>query len=398
MHPVSQRGQVEPFHVMEVIKAAALRQATHGDVINLCVGQPSTPAPRPVLRAAREAIDAQVLGYTEALGVWPLRVAIADHYLHTYGVEVDPRQVAVTTGSSGAFTALFLAAFDVGDVVAVTRPGYAAYRNTLVALGCDVVEIDCGPATRYQPTVELLEALPRRPRGLVIASPANPTGTVLDPAELQAISKWCADNDCMLISDEIYHGVTYADDSGERTFGRTAWELSRDAAVVGSFSKYYSMTGWRLGWCLLPPDLLRPVELLLGNLNLCPPAVSQAAAIAAFDAESVAELETHVQRYADNRALLLHRLPDLGVHDFAPPDGAFYAWCDVRHLTHDSLGWCREVLDATGVAITPGVDFATSRPDADPELDGNHVVRISFCGNGSQLDEGIDRLVAHLGR
>ena len=272
----SRRGVVEPFHVMEVIKAAARRAESHGDVIWMCAGQPSTPAPRPVLAAAQTALSSQVLGYSEATGILVLREAIAAHHRDRYGIDVEADDVMVTTGSSGGFTAVFLAAFDVGDVVAMTRPGYPAYRNTLQALGCRVLELDCADDTRFQPTVSMLEDLPEPPAGLVVASPSNPTGTVIDPDELGRIAHWCAERGTLLISDEIYHGISY---------GRTcssAWQSCRDAVVVGSFSKYFSMTGWRLGWLLLPEALRRPVELLVGNLTICPPSIAQVPAVAAF--------------------------------------------------------------------------------------------------------------------
>jgi aspartate/methionine/tyrosine aminotransferase len=378
----SQRGAVEPFHVMEVLKAGAERARTHGDVILMCAGQPSTPAPEVVRAAAARALTEEVLGYTEATGIRPLREAIARHHARTYDIDVDPEQVCVTTGSSGGFTALFLAAFDVGDTVAMTRPGYPAYRNTLQSLGVRVHELACGPDTRYQPTVAMLDALPEPPAGLILASPANPTGTVVAPEELAAIATWCDAHDCLLISDEIYHGVSY-----ERECA-SAWQTSRTSVVVGSVSKYYSMTGWRLGWMLLPEVLARPVELLSGNLSICPPAVAQHAALACFTPEAEQELDGHVGRYAVNRDLLVDRLPDLGITSYAPPDGAFYAWCDVGHLTDDSTSWCREVLAHTGVAITPGVDF-------DP-VDGHRFVRLSFAGTTAEVTEALDRLRNYL--
>ena len=379
---LSVRGAVEPFHVMELIKAAAARQATHGDVISLCAGQPSTPAPEAARHAAVAAIEAGVLGYTEATGIRSLREGIAEHYAASYGLDVDPDQIVVATGSSGGFTALFLAAFDPGDVVAMSRPGYPAYRNTLHALGCRVVELDCGPQSRYQPTVAMLEALPEPPAGLVLASPSNPTGTIIDPAELAAIAAWCETHGTLLVSDEIYHGVSF----GRRC--ASAWETSRQAALVGSFSKYFSMTGWRVGWLVLPPHLVRPVELLLGNLNICAPAVAQAAALGALTPEARVELKAHVSRYAANRDLLLRRLPEIGVDRLAPPDGAFYLYLDVSRHTDDSQRWCQEVLDATGVALTPGVDFDL--------VEGRHFVRLCFAGTAAELDESIDRLAAHL--
>ncbi len=388
--PVSERGAVPPFYVMELVKAAARRAESHGDVIALNVGQPATPAPRAVLDAAHLALEGGSLGYTEALGLASLRVAIADHYRSRSGLDIDPGLIAVTTGSSAAFTAVFLAAFDAGDPVVVTRPGYPAYRNTLAALGCEVVELDCGPEVRYQPTATQLDRLASRlgraPRGVVLASPANPTGTVIDPAELARIAAWCADAGCLLISDEIYHGITFG-----AARAVSALEAGPGAAVVGSFSKFFSMTGWRLGWVVLPEPLVRPVELLLDNLNLCPPAISQASASAAFGDDALAELGGHVHRYAANRYLLLSRLPDLGVTSFAPPDGAFYAWLDVSHLTRDSSDWSARLLGATGVAVAPGIDFATTGV-GNPLLNGDRYIRVSLCGTTSDLDEGITRM------
>ncbi|WP_256842070.1 pyridoxal phosphate-dependent aminotransferase [Ornithinimicrobium cryptoxanthini] len=376
----SARSNVEPFYVMEVLAAAAERQRTHGDAISLCAGQPSTPAPQAVREAAARALDGELLGYTQATGILPLREAIAAHHRDWYDIDVTPDDVIVMTGSSGVFTTLFLAAFEPGDTVAMTRPGYPAYRNTLQALGCQVLELDCGPETRYQPTVAMLEALPEPPRGLIVASPANPTGTVIDPEELAAIARWCEEVGCLLISDEIYHGVTY---------GRpvaSAWQTSRQGVVVGSVSKYFSMTGWRLGWAVVPQELRRPLDVLTQNLTICPPAITQYAAVAAFSPQARVELEGHVQRYAVNRDLLLRRLPALGLGSFAPPDGAFYAWCDIAHLTDNSIRWCQDVLAATGVALTPGVDFDTAR--------GHQWVRLSFAGATEEIDEALDRLDA----
>lgn len=377
---VSQRSSVEPFHVMEVLKAAAERQRTHGDVIMLCAGQPSTPAPEPALEAAVAATTTQVLGYTESNGILPLRHAIADHHRDTTGVDVSPDDVVVFPGSSGAFTALFLAAFDVGDTVAMTRPGYPAYRNTLQALGCEVLELDCGPETRYQPTVEMLDALDEPPAGLIVASPANPTGTIIDAAVLADLARWCEEHGTLLVSDEIYHGLSY----GRPT--ASAWQTSREAVVVGSVSKYFSMTGWRIGWLLAPAALRRPLEVLTGNLNICPPTVAQYAALGAFTPQARAELDGHRERYAANRELLIRRLPEIGLRDYAPPDGAFYAWCDIGHLTDDSVRWCADLLADCGVALTPGVDFDT--------VEGHRKVRLSFAGSTAEVDEALDRMAA----
>ena len=379
---LSDRGRVEPFHVMEVAKAAAARQASHGDAILLCVGQPATPAPAAVRAAAQAAIAGEVLGYTVTPGIPELRGRIAAEYAARYRLDVEADEVVITTGSSAGFQLAVLAAFETGDAVALTRPGYPAYRNTLASLGFRVLDLDVGPDTRYQPTVELLDALPEVPAGLVVASPSNPTGTIIDTGELEALAAWCAAHDCLLISDEIYHGISYGRGCA------SAREFDTGAVVLGSVSKYHSMTGWRLGWLLLPPHLRRPVELLQGNLAICAPAVSQAAALAAFSPEARGELDGHVARYARNRDLLLRRLPELGITNLAPPDGAFYAWCDISHLTSDSLTWCADVLAATGVALAPGIDFDREG--------GGTMMRLSFCGGTDELAEALDRLAAHL--
>ncbi len=374
----SRRSQVEPFHVMDVWAAAALRQRTHGDVVNLAAGQPSTPAPAPVLRAARQALDSQLLGYTVTLGIDELREAIARYHGERYGIDVSAADVVVTTGSSGGFPLLFLAAFDPGDTVAMSRPGYPAYRNTLTALGCEVLELDCGPDTRFQPTVAMLEALDQPPAGLIVASPANPTGTILAAEELAALARWCDEHGTLLISDEIYHGISYGPTTA------SAWETSREAVVMGSASKYFCMTGWRLGWMLLPERLQRPVFRLSGNLTICPPAISQYAGVAAFTPESTAELDSHVHRYRTNRDLLLEGLPGLGLGDLAPADGAFYAYANIAHLTDDSTAWCARLLAETGVALAPGVDFDT--------VHGGSTVRLSFAGATADITEALERM------
>ncbi|MGZ4561669.1 MAG: pyridoxal phosphate-dependent aminotransferase [Mycobacteriaceae bacterium] len=374
----SRRSQVEPFHVMDVWAAAAQRQRTHGDVVNLAAGQPSTPAPGPVLRAAREALDSQLLGYTVTLGIPELRSAIARHHSERYGIDVQAAEVVITTGSSGGFPLLFLAAFDAGDTVVMSRPGYPAYRNTLTALGCRVRELDCGPDTRFQPTVAMLEELDEPPAGLIVASPANPTGTILAAEELAALARWCEGHGTLLVSDEIYHGISY----GPAT--ASAWETSREAVVMGSASKYFSMTGWRLGWMLVPERLLRAVDRLAGNMTICPPVLSQYAAVAAFTPESIVELDSHVHRYRANRGLLLRGLPALGLGDLAPADGAFYAYADISHLTEDSTAWCARLLAETGVALAPGVDFDT--------VHGGSTVRLSFAGSTADMAEALERM------
>ncbi|HYU65669.1 MAG TPA: pyridoxal phosphate-dependent aminotransferase [Jatrophihabitantaceae bacterium] len=379
---VSARGQVPPFYAMQVYVAAMARQQAGLPVYLLNVGQPGTPAPSTVLAAAHKVLDTDRIGYTSALGIPELRDAIANHYRRTYGLDVARSAVVATTGSSGGFLLAFLAAFEPGDVVVLARPGYPAYRNMLTALGCEVVELPCGPATRFQPSVAALDALDVRPAGLVVASPANPTGTMVTPAELAAITTWCDANGVRLISDEIYHGITF---SGEAS---CAWQTSRRAIVVNSFSKYFSMTGWRLGWLLVPDELLDSVDRLASNFTLCPPTLPQHAAIAAFDA--YAELDANVERYRANREFLLARLPEIGLDRLAPADGAFYIYADVSKWTDDSLAFGARLLAETGVAVAPGVDF-------DP-VDGGRYIRLSFAGDKVEIAQAVDLLGEWLGK
>ena len=361
MEPAA-RSAVAPFYVMRVLAAAA-RRAERGEVVyNLAAGQPSTAAPKSVLAAAHHALHGEILGYTETPGIAPLREAIARHYRRRYAIEVDPEDVVVTTGSSGGFLLAFLSAFDVGDRVGLPRPGYPGYRNILHALGCEVVDLPCGPETRYQPTAAMIDGLELD--GLVVASPANPTGTMLEPAELAALARHCAETGVRLISDEIYHGVTYTG------LTSSSWETDRSGFVVNSFSKYFSMTGWRIGWLLVPNDCADVLDALAGNLAICPPAPAQFAALGAFDAYD--ECDGHVRRYAVNRAILLDGLRALGIDRLAPADGAFYVYADVSHLTDDSAAFCADLLRTVGVAAAPGVDF-------DP-VDGHRFLRLAFSG------------------
>ncbi len=378
---VARRASIPPFIVMDVLRAANERAATGADVLHLEVGQPSTGAPNRVVEAARAALGRDVLGYTDALGIPPLRQAITRHYRDIYGVDVDPRRIVVTTGSSGAFILSFLASFDHGARVAVTAPGYPAYRNILSALGIQVVEIEVGPATRFQPTPALLDKAGKLD-GLIVASPANPTGTMLPAADLKVLADHCAARDIRLVSDEIYHGITY----GEAA--TTALALTDRAVVINSFSKYFSMTGWRLGWMVLPDELVRPVECLAQNLFISPPSLSQVAAVEVFGCRD--ELEANVKRYAANRAVLLDALPKAGLDRFAPPDGAFYLYVDVGHVTNDSADFCKRLLADTGVAITPGIDFDPSR--------GSRTLRFSFAGSTETMTEAARRLGAWLKR
>ncbi|MFG3519031.1 pyridoxal phosphate-dependent aminotransferase [Nocardia nova] len=388
MRSESRRSTVPTFYVMDVWKAAAERARTHGDVLVLAAGQPSTPAPVPVRRATQAALDAELLGYTETFGIPELRSAIAAHHRDTYGVEVESDDVVITTGSSGAFTLIFLAAFDIGDTVVVARPGYPAYRNTLTALGCRVIELDCGPQTRFQPTVAMLEELPEPPAGLIVASPANPTGTMIAPDELAALARWCDEHGTLLISDEIYHGIAYSGVDGDTEPVSSAWETSRESVVIGSVSKYFSMTGWRLGWMLAPARLRPALQRLASNMTVCPPAISQFAAAHAFGPEAKSELDGHVRRYARNRSLLLEGLPALGISDLAPADGAFYAYADIGHLSQDSTRWCADLLAHTGVALAPGIDFDTRN--------GHRTVRFSFAGGTADIEEALVRLGRYL--
>ena len=386
----ARRANVPPFHVMDLMAAAAERERTHGDLLSMLAGQPSTGAPRPVTdEAIRLLQSGDPLGYTPATGIRELREAIAGHHRRRYGIEVDADEVVVTTGSSGGFLLAFLAAFEVGDRVAIARPGYPCYRNVLTALGCEVVEIPTGPETRFQPTVEQLAALHESGQGvqgLVVASPANPTGTMLLPSELAALASYCEGAGIQLISDEIYHGVEYAPlvAGGGEPLARSAWETSREAVVFGSFSKYFSMTGWRIGWMLVPDRLRRAVDVLAGNFTICPPVLAQRACLAAFGPDTYAELDGHVERYAANRRLLLEGLPRLGITALAPADGAFYAYADIGHVTTDTMTFTRDLLARTGVAIVPGVDFDT--------VDGGRFVRFSFAGTGAVIEEALERM------
>lgn len=376
---VSKRGAIPPFFVMEVMRAAAEREAAGLEVLHMEVGQPSSGAPKGVVQAAATAVvGADPLGYTGALGIPPLRAAIAKWYKDRYGVEVPERRVVVTTGSSGAFQLGFLAAFDPGDRVAMASPSYPAYRHTLTAAGVIPVELPTGPEHRFQPTIDLLEALDEPVQGLIVASPANPTGTMLSREELTALSDWCRANGVRMVSDEIYHGLTYG------TAAVTAAEVNDQALVVNSFSKYFSMTGWRLGWMIVPDDLLRSVECLAQNLFISAPTLSQVSAVAAFDCTE--ELDGHVARYARNRALLLEELPKAGFTKMAPADGAFYIYADVSDMTDDSEALAKQILEETGIACTPGIDFDTAR--------GRRFLRFSFAGSEETIAEAARRLIA----
>ena len=378
---VSRRGGIDPFIVLQVLRAAGERAAAGKAVFPLQIGQPSTPAPAGAREAAKAAIDGRVLGYTDAPGIDALRRRIALHYREHYGEEVAPERVFVTTGSSGGFVLAFLAAFDAGARVVLTDPSYPCYRNMLGALGIETVQVPTGPDTRFQPTPELLERVEGPIDGLVVASPSNPTGSMLAPEALARLAAWCHDRGVRLVSDEIYHGIAYGMEEATAVG-------SPSAITVNSFSKYFSMTGWRVGWLVLPEDLTVAVERLGQNLFLNTPTVSQYAALAAFDCRE--ELEGNVRRYARNREILLSALPAMGIPDFAAPDGAFYVYADIGRLTNDSMAFCRRLLDETGVAITPGVDFDRER--------GSRAVRLSYCAATEDVEAAMDRLAAFVSR
>src|ERR1700730_684962 len=362
----SRRGLVPPFIAMDVLRAANEREALGHSVIHLEVGQPGTPAPAAVLDAARQALAQDRIGYTDALGIAPLREAIAGHYRERYGIAIEPAEIAVTTGSSAAFQLAFLAAFEPGDRVALAAPGYPAYRNILTALGLEPVLIEVGENAHYQPNPELL-AEAGALAGLIVASPANPTGTMIPAADLARLTEYCRERGIRLVSDEIYHGITY------ETAPQTARAFGDEVIVINSFSKYYSMTGWRLGWMVMPSDLARSVECLAQNFYISPPALSQLAALPVFGCRTA--LDGHVARYRANRDRLIATMRKAGLTRFAPAEGAFYLYVDVSALTRDSVEFCRRMLAETGVAVTPGRDF-------DP-LHGDAWVRLSFACSGA---------------
>ena len=386
----SRRSAVPPFAVMTVLQRVAELRASGREVISLCAGEPSQGAPSDVKRRLAELmIDRTPLGYSETFGLRPLREAIAGHYRRWYDLDVPVEQIAITTGSSGAFLVSFLAAFDPGDRVLLARPGYPAYRNILTSLGCEVVELACGPAERFQPTRALLDAaLADGPvAGLVVASPANPTGTMVDHDQLTDLVGWCRDHAVRLVSDEIYHGIVDADLAARVGPGCSAWQQDRSAVVISSFSKFWGMTGWRLGWALVPGDLVAAVDALAGNYALCAPVPAQHAAIEAFTDSSYAEAETAVREFAAARSLVLDAVDDLGWTKVAPADGAFYVWADIAEQLGphpDSTTWCAALLDAEGVAVTPGSDFDT--------VAGGTAIRLSLAAGPEAVGAALIRI------
>lgn len=364
-------SEIDPFYAMEINRLAHAHKGRA--VIHMEYGQPSTGAPKAALEIAHRVLDREAMGYWESR---PLQDALAAHYRRWYGLDVAPERFVLTCGASPALVLALTAFFEPGDRVVLARPGYVAYRNVLKALHLEPVEIACGPETRYQLAASHIAALDPAPKGVIVASPANPTGTIIPDAELKAIAEVSRARGAIVISDEIYHGLSYV--------GPAATMLAHDPAafIIGSFSKYFSMVAWRLGWLLAPEDKAERARAFCGNMFLTAPSLSQHAGVAALEATE--ELERHVDVYRTNRDLVLKALPRLGLDRIAPPDGAFYVYVDVGHLTNDSLAFCKEVLEATGVALAPGIDF-------DP-VEGRRYIRISFAVSTAETEEALRRL------
>jgi aspartate/methionine/tyrosine aminotransferase len=378
------RADIAPFIVMDIMAEAARIEQAGGRVVHLEVGQPAAPAPATARAAAARCLEAGKIGYTTALGIPPLRQRIARYYAETFGLEVSPERIVVTTGSSGAFILAFLALFQPGDRVAIANPGYPPYRQILKALGCEPVLIETGPETRWAITPETLLAEHRKAKlaGVLVASPANPTGTMMSGEALTALVGAAEEAGIRFVSDEIYHGLDYAFPAA------TAAAVSERVTVINSFSKYFCMTGWRVGWMVVPEPLVRAVERLQQNLAISVPTLSQVAAEAAFDGRK--EMEQVKRGYIENRRILTSGLPGIGIDRILPVDGAFYLYADVSRFTNDSLEFARRMLAEAGVAATPGVDF-------DPH-DGRHFIRFSYAGSAADMAEAIERLGGWLKR
>jgi len=364
---------IDPFYAMEISGLAHRLKAEGRSIIHMEYGQPSTGAPAKAIEVAHRILDTEAMGYWESEA---LKAGLARHYRRTYGLDIDPDRFVLTCGASPALVLALAANFDAGDRIAIARPGYVAYRNVVKALHLDPVEIACGAETRFQLAASHLEALDPSPKGIIVASPANPTGTIISAGELERIAQVCRARNIAVISDEIYHGISYVEPA------RTMLAFEPDTFVIGSFSKYFSMVAWRLGWLLAPAGLVQRARAFAGNMFLTAPSLSQHAGLAALDAHD--ELEAHVRVYRQNRDLLLQALPQLGLDRIAPPDGAFYLYVDVSHLTDDSLTFCKRLLLDTGVATAPGIDF-------DP-VDGRRHIRLSFAVSTPQTQDAIGRL------
>ncbi len=374
----SKRSNVPPFIVMDVMAAAAQREAQGAHIIHMEVGQPAAPAPRVAREAAVAALTHGRIGYTEALGLPGLRARIARHYADAYGLSIDPARVVVTTGSSGGFILAFLAMFEPGDRVALANPGYPPYRHILTALGCEPVLIETAAETRWALTPEALIAAHRKAplKGVLVASPANPTGTMMDAAALKRLIETAEAEGIRAISDEIYHGLDYA------FAAETAAKLSPSTVVINSFSKYFCMTGWRVGWMVAPEPLVRPIERLQQNLAISVPTLAQIAAEAAFDGRD--EMEAVKHGYEENRRILTEGLPKAGLDKFLPVDGAFYLYANIARFSDDGLDFAKRMLNEAGVAATPGLDF-------DPR-DGRHFLRFCYAGSAGEMHEAVKRI------
>ncbi|HEX3917511.1 MAG TPA: aminotransferase class I/II-fold pyridoxal phosphate-dependent enzyme [Caulobacteraceae bacterium] len=365
--------EIEPFQAIGVSRLAHRLKEQGRSILHMEFGQPSTGAPQAAIARAHQVLDTDGMGYWESP---QLRARLARHYRDSYGLDVDPDGFILTCGASPALVLALISTFAPGDRVALARPGYVAYRNTLRALSMTPVEIPCGADTRFQLTAAALEALDPAPAGVIVASPANPTGTIIKADELQAIAEVCRRRGIQIVSDEIYHGLSYVEPA------RSMLEFAPGALIISSFSKYFSMVGWRLGWMLGPAERVRRARAYVGNLFLTAPSLSQHAALVALDCRE--ELDGHVAVYRANRELLLQALPEMGLRAIAPPDGAFYIYANVQHLTNDSLQFCKTLLEETGVATAPGVDF-------DP-VEGRHFIRLSFALSTPQVEDAIGRL------
>ncbi len=365
---------IDPFHAIAISREAHALEEQGRSILHMEFGQPSTGAPAEAVAVAHRVLDTEPMGYWESTA---LKQRIARHYADRHGVAVDAEQVLLTCGASPGLVLALTSLFAPGARVATARPGYVAYRNTLKALYLDPVEIACGPAERFQISADALARIDPAPDGLILASPANPTGTIIPPAELARIAAQCRERGIRIISDEIYHGLSFGEPA------HSMLEYAPDAVIVNSFSKYYSMAGWRLGWIVVPPQLIETARARMGNLFLTPPVLAQRAGLAAFDCTD--ELEGHVASYRRNRQLLLDALPALGLARIAPPDGAFYIYADISHLTNDSLDFCQRLLRDTGVATAPGIDF-------DP-VDGHRFIRFSFAVSTDRVEDAIARMV-----
>lgn len=367
-------ADIDPFYAISISGLAQRLKADGRQVIHMEFGQPSTGAPKAAIARAHEVLDTEAMGYWESA---PLKARICRHYAETYGVTVEPQQITLTCGASPALVLALSATFNPGDVIAMARPGYVAYRNSVKALHMVPLEIECGPDSRYQLTADMLARVEPAPAGVILASPANPTGTVIPGPELEAIARVCRERGIRIISDEIYHGLSYAEPT------HSMLEFEPNAIVVNSFSKYFSMAGWRLGWLLVPKAEASRAVAYMGALFLTAPSLAQHAALVAMDSRD--ELEGHLATYRRNRELLLEALPALGLEKIAPPDGAFYIWADVGRYTDDSLAFCKQLLQDTGVATAPGIDF-------DP-VEGHRFIRMSFAVSTPEIEQAIRLMV-----